>query len=642
MSAIAGVLKFENYSVNPDDGRRLMEHLNIYPSDDVQIWQRNHIFLGCHAQWITPESIEEKNPYYDSERGLVITSDAIIDNRKQLFEALQIPIHMQKGIPDSQLILLAYAKWGEETPLYLIGDFAFMIWDEKEQTLFGARDFSGSRTLYYCHNHEQFSFCTVINPLFSLSNVSRSINEEWIAQFLAIPGMVDAVEAELTAYRDIKQIPPSTTITVRNGHMNLKQYKAINLNKEIKLKSNDEYVEAFQAIFETAVTDRLRTHREVGARLSGGLDSGSVVSFAAPLLKQQNKQLKSFSYIPVSDFEDWAPKSRMANEKPYIQATVKHVGNIAEHYLDFSGESSYSEMDEILSIYEMPYKFYENSFWVKGIYEAAMQQNVGVILSGGRGNYSISWGPALDYYAQLMKRLNWWRLAKEIPLYSKNRGIGKKRMLGIISQKAFPSIFKSAAAHEYKWPQLVHSSLAEKTNVFSKLEQYGVTEATSMYDARSKQFEQLFHWNKNGMSSTKMSLRYNAWNRDPTNDLRIIQYCMSIPEEQFIQNGMDRALIRRATKNYLPDKVRLNYKIRGFQGADIVHRMLPEWSFIMNDVAQLLSDPIIENIINKEVVQQAVTKLRYPLPNQALDSDMKVIMRSIIVYKFMKSAFEGR
>ena len=63
--------------------------------------------------------------------------------------------------------------------------------------------------------------------------------------------------------------------------------------------------------------------------------------------------------------------------------------------------------------------------------------------------------------------------------------------------------------------------------------------------------------------------------------LRVIHFCLSLPEEQYVQNGYDRALIRRATKRYLPDKVRLNQQIRGVQGADWVHRMIPNWKSLL-------------------------------------------------------------
>ena len=84
----------------------------------------------------------------------------------------------------------------------------------------------------------------------------------------------------------------------------------------------------------------------------------------------------------------------------------------------------------------------------------------------------------------------------------------------------------------------------------------------------------------------KLSLRYSLWKRDPTNDLRVVRFCFSVPEEQYVQNGLDRALIRRATENVLPDEVRLNQQIRGIQGADWVHRMIPYWNTFIDEVKQ--------------------------------------------------------
>ena len=86
-------------------------------------------------------------------------------------------------------------------------------------------------------------------------------------------------------------------------------------------------------------------------------------------------------------------------------------------------------------------------------------------------------------------------------------------------------------------------------------------------------YDQLYVWNKSGTVTTKMSLRYSLWDRDPTNDLRVIQFCLSIPEEQYVKNGMERSFLRRATKNLLPDSVRLNHYVRGIQAADTIHRM---------------------------------------------------------------------
>ena len=247
----------------------------------------------------------------------------------------------------------------------------------------------------------------------------------------------------------------------------------------------------------------------------------------------------------------------MADERPFIKSTVQHVGNITDHYLDFAGKSPLSEVNDLLEIMETPYKFFENSFWVKGIYEEAAKRGIGVVLNGGRGNFTISWGPALDYYALLLKRFNWIRFYKEVLLYSKNHGITKKtRMLSIVGKKAFPFINKVFSANvKYEFPTLINPEFAKRTNIFDKIKRYDIhsigASKPSIYEIRKEHFEKVFFWNTTGTIGTKLSLRYSVWNRDPTNDIRVIKFCLSVPEDQYVQNGLDRALIRRSTENIL-------------------------------------------------------------------------------------------
>jgi asparagine synthase (glutamine-hydrolysing) len=644
MSAITGVVNFNQDHVDIEHGAGLMKALQKYPSDYVHTWNREKIFLGCHAQCITPESIEERLPYYDPERQLVITADAIIDNRQELFDRLQVEYAQRKNMPDSELILLAYRKWGEEAPKFLLGDFAFMIWDERKQLLFGARDFSGSRTLYFHRTKSRFAFCTIMEPLFTLPQIEKRLNEQWLAEFLAIPFTVDAINCSATVYENIEQIPPAHTISVVDGKVMFSRYCTLAAGEMLKLKSNEEYEEAFRDVFQKAVTARLRTHRQVGAHLSGGLDSGSVASFAAKALGIENKRLHTFSYVPVDDFtDDWTPKSRFSDERPYIQSTVKYVGNITDNYLDFPGLSPLSEIDDWLETMEMPYKFFENSFWLKGIYEKAHQQGIGVLLNGQRGNWTISWGPAIDYQAELMKKLKWIRLYHELKLFSINMGVGRKRVLSIVSKKAFPSVTRMLSSKkEEQFPMLINPQFAERTNILGKLQGHGFDKTDyshqSSYDIRKKQFEQLYSWSLNGTIGTKLSLRYSLWERDPTNDLNVIRFCLSVPEEQYVQNGLDRALIRRATVNYLPDNVRLNQRSRGVQGADGVHRMAPSWNVFINEIQQLIKDPKVSEYLNINEIKSALSKVQEaPKPEYVYEFGFRILMRSLIFSRFIKA-----
>ncbi|MBT2758431.1 lasso peptide isopeptide bond-forming cyclase [Mesobacillus foraminis] len=639
MSAIAGIVNFNKEPVNRDYSLNMMKALEKFPADDIRVFQKDNAFLGCHAQWITRESIGEPLPFYDSVRQCAITADAIIDNRDELFEKLQVDRTKRKTMPDSQLILLSYYKWGEESPKHLVGDFAFMIWDEREQKLFGARDFSGARTLYFYQNPKQLAFCTIIQPLFSLP-IKQELNEGWLAEYLAIGGMIDAVDASITPYKNIEQLPPSHSITVLNGKVTITRYSFLTPGR-LRLSSNEEYEEALRDVFQKAVNARLRTYKKVGAQLSGGLDSGAVVGFAARTLERQGKTLHTFSYIPPKDFEDFTPKYLLADERPYIKSTVEYVGNITDHYLDFEGKNSYSEIDSLLEILEMPYKFFENSFWLKGMFEEARIEGVGVLLNGDRGNFTISWGSALDYYAILLKKLKWVSLFQELNFYSKNVGGPRLGCIPTIARIGFPVIDKFLPQETSERPRLINQEFARRTGIYEKFEKLGINKTgwypeTNIYKERQKHFGDVFQWNAGNTLATKLSLKYSVWKRDPTNDLRVVLFCLSVPENQYVQNGLDRALIRRATKNYLPDNVRLNQRIRGVQGADWVHRMVPFWQKIVNEIQGLSTDQNLLNYIDSQVINNAIVKFKKGVrQNFATDPDYKALMRCLILYRYI-------
>ncbi|HHW37901.1 MAG TPA: asparagine synthetase B [Bacillales bacterium] len=642
MSAIVGIYQMNNEPVSSEHGTQMMKALEKFPADDIQVWKKENIFLGCHAQWITPESIGEQLPYYDDQRQLAITADAIIDNRDELFSMLQVDYEDRKTMPDSQLILLAYSKWGEETPKYLVGDFAFMIWDEREQKLFGARDFSGARTLYFFKNEQRFSFSTTIKSLLTLPYIEKKLNEQWIAEFLANPGMFESLDTSSTVYNSIQQLSPSHSLTIVNGNMSLKRYCHLYEGKKLKLKSNDEYVEAFREVFQNTVRSKMRTRMKVGGHLSGGLDSGSVAAFAAKELRKKGQQLHTFSYVPVADFVDWTHKSRIANEKPLIESTVNYVGNISPNYLSLPERNPYSEIDEWVETMETPYKFFENTFWLRGIYEEASQQGVGVLLNGQRGNWTISWGPVFDYYALLIKKMKWISLNQQMKEYMHKAGTGRRRILSTVNRKLMPFIYERTIDKNSDFPMFFNRNLALRTNVLEKLNEHGIDPrgriGPNSYKIRNDQFQHLYYWLNTGTYGSKLSLRYGIVDRDPTNDLRVIRFCLSVPDEQFVLNGFDRALIRRATEGYLPDDIRLNMLRRGVQGADGVHRMKLVWGKFLDECNELKGEPLIKEFLDINVIEKCINLMKNdPKPEFAFAFEFKVLMRSLIFYRFLKS-----
>jgi asparagine synthase (glutamine-hydrolysing) len=456
--------------------------------------------------------------------------------------------------------------------------------------------------------------------------------------------MVESVDTRSTVYKTIHQIPPSHSITVQDSKVTLSRYSTIQVEEKLKLNSNEEYEEAFKEVFSKAVTARLRTHGEVGSHLSGGLDSGTVVSLAAKALQKENKQLHTFSYVPEESFIDWTPKYYLPDERPFIKETVNHVGNINDQYLSFEGKSPLTDVDDFLDLMEMPYKFFENMFWLNGISEEAHNQGIKILLNGARGNHSISWGSwnlSMDYYASLIKKLKWVNLNHELNQYCINNYTGKSVMLPVVAKRAFPHLFINKVQSEYQFPSVINPEFAQKTKVLNKLQEYGINASgmlgKDLNEHRENHYKHLFVWNKSGTANTKFSLRYSLWDRDPTNDIRVIRFCLALPDEQFVTGGMERSFIRRATKGILPEKVRLNQHIRGVQGADTIHRMSAKWNLFIEELKQLCSDPITSKFFDIGVLKKSIEKIEIqPLQEFVWSDDFKVLTRSLIVCRFLK------
>ncbi|MFD1956961.1 asparagine synthase-related protein [Paenibacillus thailandensis] len=637
MSVIAGMVQTEG-PLRADGGpRALLEAIRAYPGDGFDAWDDERAMLACRLLRITPESVRERQPYRDGSSGITIVADAIIDNRVQLFDMLQVERERRSGMTDSELIVLAYRKWGMEAPRYLIGDFAFVLWDADNRQLFGARDLLGSRTLYYRSEPDRFTFCSVIEPLFSLPGMRKKLCEERFAEYLAIPTLLDAVDPHTTYYESIRQLPPGHAFRWSDGKLAVRRYGSVVPENRIVLGSDGEYVEAFRDIYREAVRARLRTVRPVGVTLSGGLDSGSVSALAARLLAQEGRSLQAYSYVPEPDFVDWTPRSVQADESPAIRTVIDYIGNIRGSFLDFAGRSSYTEIDEWIDRIEGPYKNFENAFWIKGIHEEASRQGVGVLLTGARGNYSVSWGSTVAYYGMLLKKLRWLRLYREMTLCGKQLGTSRKRIARAVKRQAFPDKGGDFAPDV---PPIIAPSFGSRTGVFEKLADFDVGLKPAEYDLmkdRDNYFNNLSVLGMQGTIAAKASYRLGIWERDATSDARLIRFCLAIPVEQYVKDGFGRALIRRATEGLLPDSVRLNQRTRGIQGMDWVHRIRPQWPAIREELDRLCRDERAARYLDVEQVKQSMSRTRSGVkPEQADDPNLKVLMRALIAYRFLQ------
>lgn len=149
MSGIAGLFLTDARPASRPALERMVETIKHRGPQQTGLWTDGSVGLGHGLLAATPEALHESLPFYDALRNLAVTADARIDNRADLLPQLDFGPLPPSEIPDSLLILRAYEKLGEDCPEKLLGDFAFALWDGKQQALFCARDPFGVRPFFY-------------------------------------------------------------------------------------------------------------------------------------------------------------------------------------------------------------------------------------------------------------------------------------------------------------------------------------------------------------------------------------------------------------------------------------------------------------------------------------------------------------
>src|SRR5437899_3351224 len=239
MSAIAGIVRLDGAPADPANLERMLERLAHRGPDGHGSHIADSCGLGHRMLWTTPESLHERLPLMNPTGDLTLTADARIDNRDELCSLLSAP----STVTDADLILQAYARWGERCPEHLLGDFAFALWDARRGLLFCARDHFGVKPLYYHHRPGRlFAFASDITRLLVLSDVPRRLNETRVADYL-VPLLEDK---EITFYEEIVRLPPAHRMTVDREGIRRQEYWSLDPEREIRLGADDEIAATFR------------------------------------------------------------------------------------------------------------------------------------------------------------------------------------------------------------------------------------------------------------------------------------------------------------------------------------------------------------------------------------------------------------
>jgi asparagine synthase (glutamine-hydrolysing) len=404
VSTICGICRTGEAPVDPDEIDTLLDALDHWSADARGAWTAGNAGLGHLLLRTTPQSRHETMPARDAEHDLTITGDLRLDNRDELARALGIPMTGLPAWPDGRIVLRAYLQWGDRCAERLMGDFAFAIWDGRARRLFCARDRFGVKPFYYYQHDGVFAFATELKGLLALPFVDRALDETWIGDYLHQLSL-DNVS---TLYRRIHRLEQAHTLSLRDGRIQLRRYWTMAARRELRLASDAEYVEAFREKLVLAIRRRVESPFEVGAELSGGLDSSGISAIAQSLLVEDGRDLQTFSQVSPEGVpaELTGPDARWA-----IDLVCARAGITRTHFfagdggilpaLEWAGRRCGEPPRSVASLY------------CHSMYDAAQASGVRVLLSGFAGNNAVS-AVGHGRRRELLWGANWIELVREL------------------------------------------------------------------------------------------------------------------------------------------------------------------------------------------------------------------------------------
>lgn len=560
---ILGIFYLNGQPVTSRQLKQIQLQLNDQPHEKAVNWHHGSVSLGQLPHISLSEANNDNQLFIDNTSRFVLVSRSRLDNRNELCHSLQIPLASKNAISDYALILKAYQKWGKDCPKYLLGDWAFAVWDSKKQQLFLARDHFGPTSLFYYHDNNCFAFANTLNSLLSLPSIPCQLD----------PAGLESTTLRrdgTTPYRNIHQLTPAQALLVSKNRIDRWHYWCLEDVSPIRFRTDQDYQDALLEIYTEAVKCRLQSEKKIGLFLSGGLDSSSIASVAAPELATKGKKLFAYSGYPQYNVESIISSNQQADERAEVKAISQMVGNIDVTYGCGSNISQLMGLKKLLECSALPWNS-PNAPWMIDLLSKAKENEVGVILDGVGGNFTLSWnGNRNKLLTQLLLTGQWATFkyellaSKEIHQHSWKQSIVKDLLLPWT-----PPIWKKRYQRfKHRDKHLINDHVIQslKQNPSS----FGINpKATNFINPG------LYQTFLRGKNDFLLSLgnSYGIEFRQPMLDKRLVEFCLGLPQDQFIRNGHERVLIRKAMTERLPNAI-IWPRQRGIQGADLILRML--------------------------------------------------------------------
>lgn len=549
MCGICGVVSFQpEHPVDRSLLKRMNDSIRHRGPDDEGYYQDAQASLAMRRLSII--DLRTGQQPISNERGDVwVVYNGEIYNFKDVRAALEARGHIFKTQTDTEIIVHAYEEYGDDCVNYFNGMFAIALWDARQRRLFLARDRVGVKPLYYWADHSTLVFASELKALILHPDVPRQINLAALDLFLTL----EYVPAPHTIYEGIFKLLPGHTLTVENGEVKTRQYWDVPYQPVSQ--DGAECAEALSGLIHDAVRIRLISDVPLGAFLSGGIDSSTVVGFMS---QNMSEPVQTFSI----GFED-----DTYDEVPYANAVAKHFGT--NHHVEVLKPDIVSLVEGLVPHHDEP--FADTSVFPTYLVSMIARQKVKVVLSGDGGDELFA-----GYDTYLAEKLN--RVYGRLPDVMRQRVLpkfaewlppqpAKKGLINKVKRMVEGGALDPSLQHT-RWMMFLNS--AEKDALYASDLRATLSEDLSAeyfmgYFEKAKRFDSLAQQQYVDVKTyladdimtkvDRMSMAVSLEAREPLLDYRIVEFALNLPPHMKLNGSRTKSILRDAVKRLVPDLV---------------------------------------------------------------------------------------
>lgn len=582
MCGICGIVDYRGrYPINATILNRMVETIGYRGPDDrgVHITGDNgniRVGLGQSRLGVIDPSPRGHQPMCNEDGSAWLVYNGEVYNFPSLRKELEAKGHRFRSQTDAEVVLHSYEEYGEECVKLFRGDFAFAVWDDRRKRLFLARDRVGVKPLYYCYSDGRLIFASEIKAILACPGVERYVDPHGLSDFLTY----EFIPFPRTMLKGIKKLPPASYLVLENETMHITPYWEVRYNP--LPRSEEEICEGLFKVLREAVKMRLISDVPLGAFLSGGLDSSTIVGLMSQVA---TGRVKTFSI----GFED-----KSYNELSYARCVAEAFGT---QHQEFIIKPQAGEMFEKL-IYHLDDPIADFSIFPTYLVSKIARDYVTVALSGDGGDETFGGydtyvahklATAFGGAARILGQWPFSGLAASIPPSPKKKGI-INRVKRFTEGMGLPSDLR-----HYRWMTFLSES--EKEGLFTR-EFLSALNGDSSYKSIREHFSSVRYADElnklmyvdlktyltddGAVKVDRMSMACSLEVRVPILDHKVIEYMANVPTEMKVKGLQTKYLLRKTFSKILPQKI-VNRGKEGFS-IPIKHWLKEELRPLMLDL----------------------------------------------------------